>query len=153
MLASSLRWFPQVTVTTSPLHRGEHEVSRKTIAQGMSECFRSPVCSCAPNARFWHTRPRVQRAPDIPCALCFEGKEKEFATLGRNQVARTRTHTLSSRRPCESRDPYVDGPRAARVFWSDRIACIHMSGLLVRLVTAGQDGFRDASSKHASDLL
>ena len=39
------------------------------------------------------------------------------------------------RRPCERRDPYVDGPRAARVFrWSDRIACIHMSGLLVRLV-------------------
>src|SRR5213082_1653998 len=40
--------FPQVTVTTSPLHRGEHEVSRKAIAQGMSECFRCPVCSCAP---------------------------------------------------------------------------------------------------------
>src|SRR3984885_16254759 len=38
-------------------------------------------------------------------------------------------------RPGERRDPYVDGPRAARVFpWSDRIACIHMSGLLVRLV-------------------
>src|ERR1700675_4929439 len=37
--------------------------------------------------------------------------------------------------PALSRDPYVDGPRAARVFrWSDRIACIHMSGLLVRLV-------------------
>src|ERR1700682_4380921 len=41
----------------------------------------------------------------------------------------------STRRPGERRDPYVDGPRAARVFrWSDRIACIHMSGLLVRLV-------------------
>src|ERR1700694_800027 len=25
--------------------------------------------------------------------------------------------------------------------WSDRIACIHMSGLLMRSVTAGQDGF------------
>ena len=33
----------------------------------------------------------------------------------------------------QSRDPYVDGPRAARVFrWSDRITCIHMSGLLMR---------------------
>src|SRR5437667_4021970 len=29
-----------VTVTTSPLHRGEHEVSRKAIAQGMSDCLR-----------------------------------------------------------------------------------------------------------------
>jgi hypothetical protein len=29
---------------------------------------------------------------------------------------------------------YVDGPRAARCFLaSDRIACIHMSGLLVRV--------------------
>src|SRR5947207_14247630 len=40
-----------MTVTTSPLHRGEHEVSRKAIAQGMSECFRCPVCSCAPFLR------------------------------------------------------------------------------------------------------
>jgi hypothetical protein len=22
--------------------------------------------------RYWHTRPRVQRAPGIPCSLCFE---------------------------------------------------------------------------------
>src|SRR5215204_1212798 len=27
--------------------RGEHEVSRKTIAQGRPECCRCPVCSCA----------------------------------------------------------------------------------------------------------
>ena len=33
---------------TNSLHRGEHEVRRKAIAQGMSECFRCPVCSCAP---------------------------------------------------------------------------------------------------------
>ena len=30
----------KVTVTNKPAHRGEHEVSRKAIAQGMSECFR-----------------------------------------------------------------------------------------------------------------
>ena len=53
MLAPSLAGsIPPMTVTTSPLHRGEHEVSRKAIAQGMSECFRSPVCSCAPIAQF-----------------------------------------------------------------------------------------------------
>ena len=39
---------PPATVTTSPLHRGERDISRKAIAQGMSECFRCPVCSCAP---------------------------------------------------------------------------------------------------------
>jgi hypothetical protein len=50
--AKSAGSIPLMTVTTSPLHRGEHEVSRKAVAQGMSECFRSPVCSCAPNAQF-----------------------------------------------------------------------------------------------------
>src|SRR5215208_4245852 len=34
------------------LHRGARVISRRAIAQGMSECFRSPVCSCAPNAQF-----------------------------------------------------------------------------------------------------
>src|SRR5712671_3185112 len=34
-LASSLREDAQATVTTKPGHRGEHEVSRKTIARGM----------------------------------------------------------------------------------------------------------------------
>jgi hypothetical protein len=35
-----------------PAHRGEHEVSRKAIAQGMSDCLRCPVCSCAPKCAF-----------------------------------------------------------------------------------------------------
>ena len=35
----------------------------------------------------------------------------------------------------------------------DRIACVHMSGLLVRShMNAGQDGFRHASSKQRRDL-
>jgi hypothetical protein len=48
-------------------------------------------------------------------------------------------------------EPYVDGPLLARVFrqCSDQIACVHMSGLLSRShLNAGQDGFRDTSSKH-----
>jgi hypothetical protein len=37
---------------------------------------------------------------------------------------------------------------------SGQIACVHMSGLLKRsYVNAGQDGFRDTSSKHRSDLI
>src|SRR5439155_20180897 len=31
---------PPATVTTSPLHRGERDISRKAIAQGMSDCLR-----------------------------------------------------------------------------------------------------------------
>src|SRR5438477_12573142 len=35
----------------------------------------------------------------------------------------------------------------------DRIACSHMSGLLLRSpLTAGRDGFRDASSEHGSGI-
>ena len=48
-----------------------------------------------------------------------------------------------------------DGPLLARLFGqcSDQIACVHMSGLFSRShMNAGQDGFRDASSKHPSDL-
>jgi len=36
----------------------------------------------------------------------------------------------------------------------DQIACVHMSGLLMRShMNAGQDGFRDTRSKQTSDLL
>jgi len=36
----------------------------------------------------------------------------------------------------------------------DQIACVHMSGLFVRShVNAGQDGFRDKSSKQNGDLI
>jgi hypothetical protein len=54
-----------------------------------------------------------------------------------------------------SLNPYVDGRLPARVFvqCSDQIACVHMSGLLLRShMNAGQDGFRDASSKHGGDF-
>jgi hypothetical protein len=37
---------------------------------------------------------------------------------------------------------------------SDQIACAHMSGLFVRShMNAGQDGFRDKSSKQKGDLM
>src|SRR6476659_5806604 len=40
MLASSLREEAQATVSNKPGHRGDHEVSRKTIARGMPGDFR-----------------------------------------------------------------------------------------------------------------
>src|SRR4051812_42663073 len=49
----------------------------------MSDCLRCPVCSCAHFLCTLHTRPRVQRASGIPCALCFQrGKFPE--KLARN---------------------------------------------------------------------
>ena len=46
-------------------------------------------------------------------------------------------------------------PSRKRIWaWFDRIACGHMSGLLVRShMTVGQDGFRDTRSKQDGDLV
>ena len=83
---SSAGAIPPATVTTSPLHREEHEVSRKTIAQGMPECLRfTCMLVCVFLCASWHTRPRVQRAPGIPCSLCF-WREGEISRT-RMQVA------------------------------------------------------------------
>src|SRR5258707_9785868 len=74
MPASSLREGAQATVSNKPGHRGEREVSRKTIARGMPGLFR---CDRGDYARVLclisHARLRVHWAPGIPCALCFSG--------------------------------------------------------------------------------
>ena len=64
-------------------YRGDRDISRKAIAQGMSDVLRCPVCSCAPILCTLHTRPRVQRASGIPCALCMRAGSFQ-ANLGRN---------------------------------------------------------------------
>jgi hypothetical protein len=75
MLASSLREEAQATVSNKPGHRGDHEVSRKTIARGMPGLFR---CDRGDYARVLcfisHARLRVHWAPGIPHALCFQGR-------------------------------------------------------------------------------
>src|SRR5437762_3267984 len=98
-------------------HRGERVISRKAIAQGMSDCLRCPVCSCAQLSTILHTRSRVQRASDIPCALFFLEGGKLLANLGQI-VPRERevmlgngnasaTHSLSS--PVHAGDPVRRG--------------------------------------------
>jgi hypothetical protein len=72
------------------VHRGEHEVSCKAIAQGRPECSRCPVCSCALLFAQSHARPRVQQAPGLPCALCFRARS-EIANLGRNAPRECKT--------------------------------------------------------------
>jgi len=50
MLASSWRRCSRIapmTVAKKPGHRGEHEASRKTTAQGKPDASAGPVCSCA----------------------------------------------------------------------------------------------------------
>ena len=60
-----------------PAHRGEHEVSRKAIAQGMSDCLRCPVCSCAPFFALLGTRDRGCSAhPAFPAPSVWRGRER-----------------------------------------------------------------------------
>src|SRR5258708_33052137 len=69
MLASSLREEAQATVSNKPGHRGEREVSRKTIARGMPGDFRCDRGDYTRVLSTLHTRLRAHRAPGIPCAL------------------------------------------------------------------------------------
>jgi hypothetical protein len=101
MPASSLREAAQATVSNKHGHRGEREVSRKTIARGMPGDFRCDRGDYARVFIFLHTRLRVHRAPGIPCALCYRRRER-FAKLGRNRTARSRSRILKLEcRHCE----------------------------------------------------
>jgi len=57
----------EVTVARKPGHRGEHEVSRNTIAQGKPELLRLNLWSYP--VLFVARDPWVQPAPGFPCAL------------------------------------------------------------------------------------
>jgi hypothetical protein len=76
--------FRGATVAKKPVHRGEHEVSRKAIAQGMSECFRSPVCSCAPKCAILGTRDRGWSVHPAFPAPSLRGGATNLQKLGRN---------------------------------------------------------------------
>src|SRR5258707_14729385 len=73
---------PLTTVSIKRGHRGEHEVSRKTIARGMPVESVCPVVTMLVCLFLSHARLRVQRAPGIPCALSSLG-ETVPAQLGR----------------------------------------------------------------------
>ena len=75
------------------VHRGEHEVSRKATAQGRPDASAEPVCSCAFLLCTLHTRPRVQRAPGLPCALCSSGGERRCIPRA---ISAARSRTLYS---------------------------------------------------------
>src|SRR5438093_5920427 len=95
MLASSLREEAQATVSNKPGHRGEREVSRKTIARGVPGDFR---CDRGDYARVLcfisHARLRVHWAPGIPCALCFLWADDflQNSDASRREIAESRRH-------------------------------------------------------------
>ena len=81
--------------------RGEHEVSRKAIAQGRPECSRCPVCSCAVFASANRTRDRgCSKHPVFPAPSDWK-RAKRNSKLGRNA---SRDHGVTSdvrNRHCE----------------------------------------------------
>src|SRR6476659_9064786 len=86
MLASSLREEAQMTVSNKPGHRGEHEVSRKTIARGMP--VRSGVTVVTTLGCLFLSAPRLRRIkrPAFPAPSDFLGREIH-AQLGRIHAA------------------------------------------------------------------
>jgi hypothetical protein len=81
---------PPTTVTRRIRRRGEHGISRKTIAQGRRDAPTVPVCSCALASCFLHARPRVQQAPGVPCALFSRGET----------ICKARAKRAAGRRRC-----------------------------------------------------
>ena len=84
---------------TSPEHRGEHDISRRTIARGVpGDSGVTCMLVCALPLPL-HTRPRAHRAPGIPCALNseragnkYKPREKAFGEIAKsclNVIARS----------------------------------------------------------------
>src|SRR4029078_3141414 len=82
MLASSLREEAQATVSNKPGHRGEREVSRKTIARGMPGDFR---CTCGDYTRVLFTAHGAAGALGTRHSLrpLLSERRNSFANLGR----------------------------------------------------------------------
>src|SRR6478736_2321739 len=84
MPASSVREAAQATVSNKHGHREEHEVSRKTIAQGRPVCSGEPVVTTLVCFFVSHARLRVHWPPGFPCALCSQRGETILTRLGRH---------------------------------------------------------------------
>ena len=84
--------------------RGEHEASRKAIAQGRPGCS---ACTCMLVCMFClrksHTGSRVQRAPGLPCVL-ISSRGPNDAKLGR-KMSRERETISASLRAQRSNPP------------------------------------------------
>jgi hypothetical protein len=94
----------------SPIPRDEHDISRKAIAQGMSDCLRCPVRSCALFFCAFCTRDRGCSAhPAFPAPSCL--RDNETQTSGRSCRENAdvyvlvelnyNSHSVIARRPCD----------------------------------------------------
>src|SRR5258706_16017997 len=93
MLASSLREEAQATVSNKPGHRGEREVSRKTIARGMPGDFRCDRGDYARVFVFYTRGCGCIVRPAFPAPSHFLGGWF-FAKTRTHRAARTRSLVL-----------------------------------------------------------
>jgi len=95
----------------SPILRGEREISRKAIAQGMSDCLRCPVCSCAifvlPFAR------ETAGAARIRHSLLPLLRDNETQTSGASRRENADVYPLFDIR-IEALDPSLPGSEATK---------------------------------------
>ena len=83
-------------------------------------------------------------------AMSWRSKPIGMGTFPIQALARTGVGARRGPSPICGRPP----PRKVFLQCFDQIACVHMSGLLVRShMNAGQDGFRGTSSKQKCDLV
>jgi hypothetical protein len=83
-LASSSWINSRTTVARKPDHREERGVSRKTIAQGMPECFGQPVVTMLVCFHFSHARLRVRmKHPAFPAPSVFSRAKFDKARADR----------------------------------------------------------------------
>src|SRR6266404_5821646 len=115
-LASSLREDAQATVTTKPGHRGEHEVSRKTIAQGRPGL---PRCTCGDYARVLYLfRTRGCGCighPAFPAPSDYRGANGSCKTSGASRRGNAQSYLKMERRHCEERLVRHQRPRPPKL--------------------------------------
>ena len=80
-------------------HRGDHVISRKAIAQGMSDCLRCPVCSYAQSSTICVRDRGCSAHPAFPAPSEFRGRENPCRPRAQC-VARSRTHIQCRPRAC-----------------------------------------------------
>ena len=99
--ARSLRSLGMTVTNKLWSRRGEHGISRKPLRREGRNASAEPVCSCAFFYLPLHMRPRVQRAPGLPCvplgiapaSLYLLGAD-EFAKPRADAVARMLTFVI-----------------------------------------------------------
>jgi hypothetical protein len=82
----------------SPAHRGDHEGNRKTIVQGMPECFGKPVVTMLVCFHLSHTRLRVRlEHPAFPAPSDFSRAMLDKTRADRAAGTRSRVIAMNLR--------------------------------------------------------